>query len=92
VQIPKDLNKFTSDEELEQLLITGIEDNNNNIKEWCQQHQKVDMLGVNQIAISVNRNPSRRGGTFIQTHDTIKAKHGLINVINVDNSAKPNLK
>jgi hypothetical protein len=88
-QIPKDLNKYTSDNELEQLLITGVEENDNNIKEWCQQYQKVDMLGVNQIAISVNRNPSRRGGTFIQTPDTIKAKHGLINV---DNSAKPNLK
>jgi hypothetical protein len=89
MQISKDLNKHTSDEELEQLLITGIEDNNKNIKDWCDQYQKVDMMGVNHIAISVNRNPSRRGGTFIQTPDTIKAKHGLINV---DNSAKPNIK
>jgi hypothetical protein len=88
-QIPQDLNKYTTDDELEQLLITGIDENNTNIKEWSQHYQKVEMLGVNQIAISVNRNPSRRGGTFIQTPDTIKAKHGLINV---DNSSKPNLR
>jgi hypothetical protein len=89
VQIPKDLNKYTSDEELEQLLITGIEDNNNNIVKWSRQYQNVEMLGVDRIAIGINRNPSRRGGTFIQTLDTIKAKHGLINV---DNSFRPNLK
>jgi hypothetical protein len=88
-QIPQDLNKYTTDDELEQLLITGIEENNTNIKEWSQQYQKVEMLGVDRIAIGINQNPSRRGGTFIQTPDTIKAKHGLINV---DNSSRPNLK
>jgi hypothetical protein len=39
-------------------------------------YKNVDMV-EDAIAVNVHRNPSQRGGTFIKTPDTIKAKHGF---------------
>jgi hypothetical protein len=84
------LNQYTSREDLRKLIKNGFEETlNNDINEWSDHYQHVEMMGVNTIAVSVNKNPTRRGGTFIPTPDPIKAKHGLINV---DNSAKPRIK
>jgi hypothetical protein len=86
----KDLNQYTSREDLRKLIKNGFEETlNNDINEWSDHYPHVEMMGVNTIAVSVNKNPTRRGGTFIPTPDPIKAKHGLING---DNSAKPRIK
>jgi hypothetical protein len=86
----KNLNNFTTREQLEKLLKNQFEGAmQDKIDEFCKRYENVDMVGVDAIAVNVHRNPSRRGGTFIKTPDTIKAKHGLINV---DNSAKSNIK
>jgi hypothetical protein len=85
-----DLDKFTSREELEKLMKNKFEGAmQDRIAQFCDHYQDLEMVGVDGIAVNVHRNPSRRGGTFIKTPDNIKAKHGLMNV---DNSAKPNIK
>jgi hypothetical protein len=54
------------------------------IRFWCEQYKR-EMVGVEALTLGVNRNPSRRGGTFIPSPNAVKPKHGLINV---DNSKK----
>jgi hypothetical protein len=83
------LNKFTTREQLDKLFQNQFEGPMQEIiDDFCRRY-KMDTVGVYAIAVNVHRNPSQRGGTFIKTPDPIKAKHGLINV---DNSAKPNIK
>jgi hypothetical protein len=67
------LNKFTTREQLDKLLKNQFEGPMQEIiDDFCRRY-KMDTVGVDAIAVNVNRNPSRRGGTFIKTPDTIKA-------------------
>jgi hypothetical protein len=84
------LNKFTTKEQFYKILKNQFQiELQEKLDQFSAMYTNSPIIGVTAIAVNVNRNPSRRGGSFIKTPDTIKGKHGLINV---DNSANPNIK
>ena len=79
-----DLNKYTSEESIRAMVKKGFEGElQKKIEFFCDRYAHA-MVGVEAMTVGVNRNPSRRGGTYVASPAAIKTKHGFINVNNTD--------